>query len=290
MACLPSRPERLIVRLWPVDGRARWQWAPDGRVCSRSADETTEVATPARHPTVRTAWHCCMAVSGWQLANSDGQLRGSWTRETSKPTLVCFLRERVPVDRECQVVKGRKRPSHHIHQHAINNSHLSSCVRCKCRLGRVAVNGETHNPMLLHAQHMRQCAALRKSSQQQWTLLAVTRGAGAGAMIPILREMQAGLVSSESAGQYCTVINLQHVHAQRSMYSLRANLRRTRPMPLLEVETVTPSGSCAAARLQRPLSNRQPVLGGRRSYYNSVFDRLCQESVGTRLDSDLNHV
>jgi hypothetical protein len=31
-------------------------------------------------------------------------------------------------------------------------------------------------------------------------------------MIPMLREVQAGLVSSESAGQDGTVINLQHVH------------------------------------------------------------------------------
>jgi hypothetical protein len=64
-------------------------------------------------------------------------------------------------------------------------------------------------------------------------------------------------------------------------------------MPLLEVATVTPSGSCAAARLQRPLSNRQPVLGGRRSYSTVIqfrFDRLCQDSVGTGLESDLNHV
>jgi hypothetical protein len=53
---------------------------------------------------------------------------------------------------------------------------------------------------------------------KQWTLLAVARGAGAGAMIPMLREVQAGIVSSESAGQDGTVINLQHVHAQR-MYS-----------------------------------------------------------------------
>ena len=79
-------------------------------------------------------------------------------------------------------------------------------------------------------------------------------------------EVQVGIVSSES-GEGQRTFNT-------CMTSLRANLRRTRPMPLLKVETVTPSGTCAAGRPERPLSNRQPVLGGRRSYFvnnNSVL-------------------
>ena len=82
-------------------------------------------------------------------------------------------------------------------------------------------------------------------------------------------EVQVGIVSSESGEGQRTFNTCMLIE-----YSLRANLRRTRPMPLLKVETVTPSGTRAAGRPERPLSNRQPVLGGRRSYFvnnNSVL-------------------
>jgi hypothetical protein len=53
--------------------------------------------------------------------------------------LSLLLRERVPVDRECQaVVEGRERPSHHIHH-----------TRLIIPIFLLAVNGETHIPMLL---------------------------------------------------------------------------------------------------------------------------------------------
>jgi hypothetical protein len=101
---------------------------------------------------------------------------------------------------------------------------------------------------------MRQCAAsLRKSSLttvDTFLLLLVE---------PVLKDMlcyarlHVGIVSTV---QYVVKVQLSNQNSTRA----------SPMMPLLEVEIVPPSGNCAAGRLERPLSNRQPVLGGRRSY------------------------
>jgi hypothetical protein len=91
---------------------------------------------------------------------------------------------------------------------------------------------------------MRQCAApLRKSSLttvDTFLLLLVE---------PVLKDMlyyarlHVGVVSTV---QYVVKVQL----------SSQTSTRASPMMPLLEVETVPPSGNCAAGRLERPLSNR----------------------------------